>query len=124
MTNYKETGEMLRKKRKALNLSQDEVADFVGVSTNYISLIERGSGRIPSGEVLTRMSTIYRVDELELFEAFDKLPTGLMEIVKNSDILKNTLYDIQRNSDLTEAEKAELFKGIQRLYLDLIKKRP
>nr|MDA8221746.1 helix-turn-helix transcriptional regulator [Desulfitobacterium hafniense] len=38
--NYKELGERIAKRRKVLNLTQDDVAEATGLSNNHISNIE------------------------------------------------------------------------------------
>lgn len=51
--NYKELGERIAKRRKVLNLTQDDVAEATGLSNNHISNIENNHS-IPSIETLLK----------------------------------------------------------------------
>lgn len=44
--NYYEIGQRIRKFRKAYNLSQEELADKVGISTTHMSHIETGNTKL------------------------------------------------------------------------------
>lgn len=72
--NYKEFGERIAKRRKALNMTQDDVAGATGLSNNYISNIENDHS-IPSIETL-----------LKVCVALDTTPDYLLlGIVGNTD---------------------------------------
>ncbi len=51
---YKALGERIAKRRRVLNLTQDEVAEATGLSNNYISNIENNHS-IPSIETLMKV---------------------------------------------------------------------
>ena len=44
--NYKEIGQRIRKYRKQMNLSQEELAEKIGISTTHMSHIETGSTKL------------------------------------------------------------------------------
>ena len=44
--NYKELGQRIRKYRKQMNLSQEELAEKIGISTTHMSHIETGSTKL------------------------------------------------------------------------------
>lgn len=44
--NYKAIGKRIRKYRKALSLSQEQLAEMVGISTTHMSHIETGSTKL------------------------------------------------------------------------------
>jgi y4mF family transcriptional regulator len=52
VTNPKDLGDLLRKKRKAQNLTQGQVAEYCGVSVKFISEVERGKATAEIGKVL------------------------------------------------------------------------
>ncbi|AFL98946.1 MULTISPECIES: helix-turn-helix domain-containing protein [Desulfitobacterium] len=52
--NYKELGKRIAKRRKVLNLTQDDVAEATGLSNNHISNIENNHS-IPSIETLMKI---------------------------------------------------------------------
>lgn len=64
---------MLKKKRKSLKLTQEEMADKIGISRSYYGDIETGR-TIPSGKVFLKINEI----------------TSLFLL--NNDVGKNTFY--------------------------------
>jgi len=60
-------GERIRQLRTSKGLTQEELAEAVGVSTDFISLIERGE-RAPSFENLERLAEALGVNVAELFD--------------------------------------------------------
>lgn len=44
--NYYEIGQRIRKKRKAQGLSQEELAEMIGISTTHMSHIETGNTKL------------------------------------------------------------------------------
>ncbi|HAA26262.1 MAG TPA: XRE family transcriptional regulator [Ruminiclostridium sp.] len=52
--NYREMGRRIAKRRKALNLTQEEISEATGLSNNHISNIEN-SHSIPSIETLMKV---------------------------------------------------------------------
>lgn len=59
-------GQMIRDRRRQLELTQDELARRIRTSTPYIGHIESGK-RHPSDEILTRMADVLGFDRRELF---------------------------------------------------------
>ena len=66
----KNFGEAVRKKRKAAELSQEELAEKLGIHRTYMSFIERGI-RNPSLLMIFKISRALKIKLPELFE-FDK----------------------------------------------------
>lgn len=58
VTTPRELGELLRKKRKAQNLTQGQVAEYCGVSVKFISEVERGKETAEIGKVFYLLSTL------------------------------------------------------------------
>ena len=58
VTGPKDLGELLRKKRKAQNLTQGQVAEYCGVSTKFVSEVERGKETAEIGKVLYLLNTL------------------------------------------------------------------
>lgn len=65
--------EILRKLRKDRGLTLDEVSSAIGVTSSYISQIERGL-KIPSLEILRSLSNYLGVSIARLLESSDQLP--------------------------------------------------
>ncbi|MDT0150051.1 helix-turn-helix transcriptional regulator [Priestia aryabhattai] len=124
MKKQKKMGNKLRAKRKLLGFSMKAISEMVGVSENRISELERGFEKIPSDDLLYKVAEIYKVDELELFNAYGKIPKGLSgiadEIERNADF-KETIAGIQE-SNLSQEEKDNLYKEIKLLYLSALNK--
>ena len=51
---YKAIGQRIRKRRRWVELTQEQLAETTGVSTSFIGHIERGT-RVPSVETLWRI---------------------------------------------------------------------
>ncbi len=58
--NYYEIGQRIRKARKAQDISQEELAERVGISTTHMSHIETGNTKL-SLPVLVKLSTALEV---------------------------------------------------------------
>ena len=63
-------GEAVRRKRRAAELSQEELAEKLGIHRTYMSFIERGI-RNPSLLMIFKISRALKIKLPELFE-FDK----------------------------------------------------
>jgi transcriptional regulator with XRE-family HTH domain len=68
MTRTKERsfGEVIRERRRQLDLTQEEVANRVKTSTPYVGHLESGK-RNPSDKILTRLAEVLGLDRRELF---------------------------------------------------------
>lgn len=63
----KEFGHRLRTIRLERKMSQERFAEFVGISVDFLSLIERGRNA-PSFETIEHMAKRLRVPVMELFD--------------------------------------------------------
>lgn len=59
-------GEVIRAKRRELDLTQDEVAARIKISTPYIGHLESGK-RHPSDKIVTKLADVLGLDHRELF---------------------------------------------------------
>ena len=66
----KNFGEAIRRKRKSINMSQEELAYKAGVHRTYMSFIERGL-RNPSLLIIFKISRVLKIKLPVLFD-FDK----------------------------------------------------
>lgn len=62
-------GVKVRELRKNLGLTQQKLADEVGVPRPYISRLERGRFKKPSADLMLRVAKALKVKVFELFEA-------------------------------------------------------
>ena len=72
MIDYYEIGQRVRKFRKAYGLSQEELAEKIGISTTHMSHIETGNTKL-SLQVLVDLSLALEVKTDELL--FDSAPS-------------------------------------------------
>ncbi|MBO5100235.1 MAG: helix-turn-helix transcriptional regulator [Treponema sp.] len=82
--NYKEIGTRIRKYRKLKNISQEELAEKIDISTTHMSHIETGSTKL-SLQVLVDIAQILEVSTDALI--FDK--TSKLKIQKIETILSD-----------------------------------
>lgn len=52
---YQAMGKRIRKRRRWIDLTQEQLAELAGVSTSFVGHLERGS-RVPSVETLWRIA--------------------------------------------------------------------
>jgi len=125
MKEFAKVGAKLRQKRKYLGLSMKAMSELVGISENRISELERGFEKVPSDDLLYKVAEFYKVDELELFKSYGKIPkglTGLVEEFERNEDFKQTMKGIHE-SGLSDNEKDRLYLEIKKLYLDALNKR-
>ena len=60
-------GKRLRKLRRNSDITQEELAEKIGVSSNFISQLERGINA-PSFEVLAKLAEVFEVPVRDLFD--------------------------------------------------------
>lgn len=114
---YKSAGSLLRLARKKQGLTLEQVSRKIGISINYVSILEKGERMNPADEILCQLSRLLLIDEKELFSLYGRLPVSLTdEIFKNKNLF-DTLYAVRHDVELTGADKQKLYKEIQELYL-------
>lgn len=64
--NATELGRQVQAKRKEKNLSQAELGDLVGISRNYVSLIERGEAENISMKIVSQLAVALGTSPSEL----------------------------------------------------------
>ena len=114
-------GMELRLLRTQKEASMREVAEFLGVSENFISLVERNK-KIPSDDVIKQIAKYYMLDEGYLFGRFGKIPVEVSEEIRKHQQLHRILYDISTNDELNDEKKDKLFDDIAKLYVNTLKR--
>jgi len=87
-------GQMIRDRRRQLELTQEELARRIRTSTPYIGHIESGK-RHPSDEILTRMADVLGFDRRELF--FVANPTTRAMLTPAAEQPDSSAWDEFRN---------------------------
>ncbi len=62
-------GNRVRELRKALGLSQEKLAERIGVDRSYIAHIESGRTKMPSADVITALASALETSPEDLFRA-------------------------------------------------------
>lgn len=96
---YKTLGERIAKRRKVLNMTQDDVAEATGLSNNYISNIENNHS-IPSIDTLVKIC-----------EAIDTTPNYLLlGITSHADAEEDLRNQIIERLKLCNKKKLKLIE--------------
>ena len=90
----KSFGEKVKRFRKQRNLTQEKLAEMIGIDTPNLSNIERGK-RFVSAETLEKIIKSLNIMEKDLFD---------FEHLKSKDDLINSINTILNESDIKEIE--------------------
>ncbi len=93
-------GERLRQLRKQKNLTQKQLASFVGVKNSIISFYEVGE-RMPSPEMIVKLATVLNVSTDYLLGMNKNKTIDISGLDENDKILVNLLVDTLRNKNKT-----------------------
>lgn len=105
-------GDLLRLKRLEARKTQHEIAKLVGVSTNYISEIEKGNRINPSDEIIVRLAEIFDLDEDDLFISFNKLPLPTRNEIKAHPSLVKALSQLNNDESLSPEKKEQFYNKL------------
>lgn len=83
-------GENIKKYRKSKNLTQNALAEIIGLEVKSLSLIETGKGFV-SAKTLEKLVSVLNVSASDLFNCSDVEDNSKLyeEILANLDIIKN-----------------------------------
>ncbi len=107
--NYYEIGQRIRKFRKAYNLSQEQLAEKIGISTTHMSHIETGNTKL-SLPVFIDIANALSVQTDELLH--DSLPNNKTAMKQEIDEILNScsIHDMYLLVDILKAVKISLDK--------------
>ena len=117
----KTIGNELRGLRKTKNLQVKDVAKDVGVSSTYISEIERNN-KVPSNELIEKIATIYNIDEQQLFKGFKVFPDSMVYELTSEYGLYDMIFELSENERITREEKDAFYKKVESLYKETFEK--
>ena len=93
---YKEIGKRIRDIRIQSGITQEKVAELSGVSSNFISQIERGRNKC-SLETIYSLSKALNINLYELFKFSSTKPSAKDNYAKRIEMLLNNLNDKDKN---------------------------
>ncbi|WP_268938768.1 helix-turn-helix domain-containing protein [Peribacillus faecalis] len=115
-------GNELRNLRRSNNLQVKDVAKDVGVSSTYISEIERNN-KVPSNRLIEKIAQTYNIDEQHLFKGFNIIPDSVIYELTSEHGLYDVLYELSEDESITREEKDKFYQEVKALYMETIKKR-
>lgn len=104
-------GENLRKLRKEKNLTQKQLAEYLGVTARTIGYYENGQ-RFPSPETINRIADFFNVS-LDWLFGRTNIRTPVMKISEKSDNYNND-NDIRNDEDFISIEELKEFLNQKR----------
>ena len=117
MTRRKERsfGQVIRERRRQLDLTQEEVAHRIKTSTPYVGHLESGK-RHPSEKILARMAEVLVLDRRELFFLANPQMSELLA-PKGSDNRRSAWEEFRRDERLRRlhnisAEEMEMLSRV------------
>jgi transcriptional regulator with XRE-family HTH domain len=101
---YYKIGQRIRKFRKACNMSQEQLAESVGISTTHLSHIETGNTKLSLSVLVQIAETLsVQTDEL-LFDSPNNHSSLKQEIIELLDTCStkdlNILYDVLKSTKI------------------------
>ncbi|WP_261378527.1 helix-turn-helix domain-containing protein [Paenibacillus agilis] len=113
-------GELINQRRNELDLKLKHIAKFCGVSTNFISLVERGL-KSPRDEVISKLAEILELDENSLFEMLDKIPPSINSVINEHDGFRELLGELSKKVK-DEKLRNQLYVEVYDVYVDFLKR--
>ena len=117
----KTIGNELRGMRQLKKLQVKDVAKDIGVSSTYISEIERNN-KVPSNDLIEKMATIYNINKRRLFKGFKVLPDSMVYELTSEYGLYDIIFELSENESFTREQKDEFYKKVQSLYKETFEK--
>ncbi|MBW4474752.1 MAG: helix-turn-helix domain-containing protein [Stenomitos rutilans HA7619-LM2] len=112
-------GKIVRERRKQEGLSQEELADRVGISRNYLSQIERVQATNLSWQVMERLSAVLG---LQADQDTTTLPPGLPEFAEAASLPPDDVLMLARlkyrGQQPTTPEKWELLYKVIKMAVE------
>lgn len=116
-------GKIIHNKRKEMHLTLQNVAERCDVSTNFISMVERGI-KTPNDEVVIKIAKTLKLNEHELFLALDKIHplihNNILKAMRHTKIKE--LLDDFSSKVIDDNLREHLYEEVYNVYLDFLKR--
>lgn len=114
-----EAGAKLRELRKNTGLSTYKVGKRVGVSGNYIGMIERGQ-KNPSEAILVSLADVYEVDREEVFSLYKRVANEELEqIMQLHPEIRKTMASISTSRNISDEEAIMIARRLEEITAEL-----
>jgi len=117
-----EAGSKIREYREKKEYTLKEVAEKIGVTLNYISLIERGL-RVPCDDILYKLSEVLEVNVVEIFSLYNKIPPSFLDNDNTKPNLFKMICEIERNKEINTEDKKFLLGNLQKAYKKILARK-
>jgi transcriptional regulator with XRE-family HTH domain len=91
-------GDVIRNRRRELDLTQDEVASRINTSAAHMSQLESGK-RHPSNKVVTRLAEVLGLDNRELFFLANPHTGALLSAQPDTEVASVSAWEEFRNNE-------------------------
>jgi len=114
-----EAGAKLRELRKNTGLSTYKVGKRVGVSGNYIGMIERGQ-KNPSEAILASLAEIYEVNREDVFSLYKRVANEELEqIMQLHPEIRKTMASISTSRNISDEEAIMIARRLEEITAEL-----
>lgn len=114
-----EAGSKIREYREKKKYTLEYVAKKIGVSLNYISLIERGL-RVPCDDLLYKLSEVLEVNIVEIFSLYNKIPPSFLDNDNTKPNLFEMVCKIESNEEISIEDKKKLLSNLKKEYTRIL----
>ncbi len=104
-------GQLIRQKRKQLNLTQTDVAKHIGVSTNTVSKYERNIIENMGRDKVIALSKLLDIPTVAFIEAIEDKPN--IEKVSPREFVYEVKELLGKTTNLTEQQKQHLMHTLE-----------
>jgi len=105
-------GSYLRELRMEKGWSINEAGERLGVSANYISMIERGV-RNPTNKFVEKIAKLYDVDEEIIYGLLGRISDAVLKSIEESDTLRKIAIYV---SGLSKEQKKQFEEKVLKVY--------
>lgn len=113
-----EFGLHIKELRTKRDMTLAQIAERLGVSTNYISQIERGIRRV-TDDMIKDLAVLYQQDEDAMFRKAGRIPVRVLEEIQSNPMLQKALSYV-RKKKLSEEKKRQMEEEILRVYSEFL----
>ena len=116
---YQKCGEYIKFERRRRSMTLQQVGDYVGVSANYVSEIERGL-KPPSDQFITKFCEYTAVDSREIYSRLKRAPEYAIEELNKNIVAQELIIEIGKNKKLKQKDKERIYNQLLQWYKEVL----